>query len=319
MNILLPKTITTAMFATGTNIPAVDSSVGEVAWATGGTFAVGDRRTDGNYWYECVKAVSGSPANTYAPSSVLGASYWAKDEEAPTNRWAPFDEYLFSKARRVGDVTYVLTPGFVDGVAVHGIEADKLTISATMGAGGANLIEPQVVDLWQQAYGLYEYLFGDLQHGTKYTLKGIPLHPDVHITVKAERNTPTEQAAIGYISVGRWQQLFAPGSLSTNASTSGASAEIRSYSYFRQNEQTGLYTRKRGRQSIDLSIPCVVNGNEGERVRNLLATVLDVPVAMEASDLAQYSWLSTVGFITGRIGSPSKGLVEIDFKVKGNP
>ena len=100
---------------------------------------------------------------------------------------------------------------------------------------------------------------------------------------------------------------------------SGASAEIRSYSYFKQNELTGLYTRRRGRQSIDLSVPCVVAGSEGNRVRDLLARVLDVPVAMEASALAQFAWLSTVGFVTGRIGAPSKGFVEIDFRIKGNP
>lgn len=306
------------MFAAGTNIPAVDASAGEVAWATGGTFAVGDRRTDGHYWYECIKPVGAAPANTFAPSSAAGGEYWAKDEEAPTNRWAPFDEYLFSKSRRVGNVTLVLAPGFVNGLAVHAIEADKLTIAATAGAAGPDLIAPQVVDLWQPAYGLYEYLFGDLQRSTKYTLKGIPLHPDVHITIKAERNTPTETAAIGYVSVGQWQQLFAAGTMKSGTQY-GASAELRSYSYFKRNDQTGIYTRRRGRQSIDLAVPCEVSADDGNRVRDMLSRILDIPVAMEASDIPKYAWLSTVGFVTGRIGAPQHGRVEIDFAIKGNP
>ena len=318
MNILIPTEITDDMFAAGTNVPGVDVDNGEVAWATGGTFAVGDRRTDGHYWYECIKAVDGAPANTYAPSSPAGGGYWALDEEAPTNRWAPFDEYLFSKARRADDVTFVLKPGFVNGVAVHAIEADRLSISVTAGAGGPDLIPPVVVELWEQAYGLYEYLFGDLQKSTKHTLKELPLHPDVHITITAERNTPGEEAAIGYISVGQWQQLFAPKSV-VGAACAGASAELGSYSYFKQNEKTGLYTRRRGRQFVTLSIPCTVSGEEGNRVIGLLGRVLDLPVAIEASGLHQYAWLSTVGFVTARVGAPSKGFIDIDFKVKGNP
>ena len=34
MNILLPKTITASMIAAGTTIPAVDTTVGEVAWVS---------------------------------------------------------------------------------------------------------------------------------------------------------------------------------------------------------------------------------------------------------------------------------------------
>lgn len=317
MNILLTKEITDAMLAAGTNIPAVDADAGETAWASG-AFVVGDRRTDGHYWYECIKPVAAAPEAGYRPSSPAGGEFWAKDDEAPTNRWAPFDEYLFSKARNAGEVTYVLTPGFVDGIAVHAVEADHLHISATAGAGGPNLIAPVSVDLWDQAYGLYEYLFGDLQRGTKYTLKGIPLHPDVHITITASRNTPSEEAAIGYIGVGQWQRLYAPHT-NIGAVLAGATAELKSYSYFKQSEQTGLYTRKRGRQSIDLSFDAVVEAAEGNRIRNLLSRILDVPVPIEASSLNQFQWLSTVGFVTGTVKASSTAHSEVSFKIKGNP
>lgn len=316
MNILIPKTITAAMFAAGTNIPAVDAAVGEVAWASGATYAVGDRRVDAGYAYECIKAVTGAPANTYAPSAPLAAEYWYKDEEAPTNRMAPFDEYLFTKARRAGSVTYVLKPGFINGVAIHGVEADRLLVSATAGSGGADLMPPVDIDLWQQAYGEWEYLFGDLQRATRYTTQGIAIHPGVELTITALRNTPSQEAAIGYIGVGQWQQLFAPQSVQ-GAAMYGASAAPRSYSYFKQTE-SGVYVRKRGRQSIDLNIPCIVAASEGNRVRDLLARVLDVPVAIEASGLHQYAWLSTVGFVTGKIDASDSARTRINFEVKGN-
>ena len=53
MKILIPTEITPAMFGAGTNIPEVDSSVGEVAWATGTSYAIGDRRTDASTGRTC--------------------------------------------------------------------------------------------------------------------------------------------------------------------------------------------------------------------------------------------------------------------------
>ena len=316
MNILLPKEITPAMLMAGTNIPAVDAYVDEVAWASGADCAVGDRRVRGNYVYECIKKVEGSPANTYAPDTANGGEFWFKDETNPTNRWAPFDEYIFTKARALGEVKYVIKPGFVNGIAIHGVEADSLTITVTDGDGGSELMPPFSVDMWEQAYGLWEYLFGDLRRNTKGNLKGLPIHPNMCITIIAARTLPTEEAAIAYISVGQWQQLLAPDSL-TSATVTGAAAELKSYSYYDERSD-GTYVRKRGRQANDLSINCTVKGEEGNRVRDVLSRVLDLPVAMESVPGRRFAWLSTVGFITGRISAPSNGYVELDIKVKGN-
>lgn len=316
MNILLPKEITPAMFGAGTSIPAVDPYTGEIAWAPGADCVVGDKRVRGTYVYECIKAVTGAPANTYAPDSANGGEFWFKDEAAPTNRWAPFDEYLFTKARALGQVKYVINPGFVNGVEIHGVEADSLTVTATDGEGGPELMAPVTVDLWDQAYGLWEYLFGDLQRRTKGSVKGLPIHPNLCVTVIAARTTPDEQAAVGYISIGQWQQFLAPDSLSSGTVT-GASAELKSYSYY-DKKKDGTYTRRKGRQSTDLRITCTVKADEGPRVRNVLARVLDVPVAMEAVPTSKFSWLSTVGFITGGISAPSNGLIDIDIRVEGN-
>lgn len=304
------------MLRPGTNIPAVDAYVGEVAWASGVDCAVGDRRVRGNYVYECIKKVEGSPANTYAPDTANGGEFWFKDETNPTNRWAPFDEYIFTKARALGEVKYVIKPGFVNGIAIHGVEADSLTITVTDGEGGPELLPTFTVDMWDQAYGEWEYLFGDLQRSTKSTIKGLPIHPNLCITIVAARNLPAVEAAIGYISIGQWNQLLAPDTL-TSATVTGSQAEIKSYSYFKQNDD-GTYVRRRGRQSADLGISCIVKGAEGNRVRNILSKVLDIPVAMEATGSPQFRWLSTVGFITGRISAPNNGYVELDIKVKGN-
>ena len=175
MNILLPKTITPEMLGAATNIPEVDASVGEVAWVSGTNYVVKDRMVHSGYVYECVKDITSAPQNTYAPSDVRSAGYWLIDKRNPTNRTAPFDKYPFTKARRTGSVVYQLTLSFVTGIAIYGIEGD--TISVTVKDTSGNDLRPAVTsDLWEQAYGEREYLFGSLRRKTYFTLKNLPVH-----------------------------------------------------------------------------------------------------------------------------------------------
>jgi hypothetical protein len=316
MNILLPKTITSAMFGAGTNIPAVDTSITpqEVEWATGGTFAVGVRRTWGGYWYECVQAITGAPANTYVPGSTIAEGWWLKDEGAPTNRMAPFDKYLFTKARRTGSVVFELTPGFINGAAIYDIEADHLNVTVTVGA--ENLITPVDIDLWEQAPGLWEYLFGDLERGTYYALKGIPIHPDAKITITVSRTNPAVEAAVGYISVGSWKTLLSP-LKQTSGVQYGVEVTTRDYSYS-QEYKDGTYIDVEGRKATDITLSCVIDAAEAPSAKALLEQILGKAVAIEVSELPKYSHLATVGKVTGSVRNTNWPTAQVDLQIKGN-
>lgn len=316
MNILLPKTITNAMFGAGTNIPAVDSSTtpAEVQWVTGGTFALKDRRTLNGYWYECVQAIAGSPANTYAPGSAAAEGWWLKDEGAPTNRMAPFDKYLFTKARRAGSVVFELTPGFVNGVAIYEMEADHLTI--TVKDGATDLITPVDVELWEQAPGLWELLFGELERGTYYALKNIPINPNAKITITISRNNPTIEAAVGFISVGNWKTLLAPLTQASGVQY-GVEATTRDYSYS-QEYKDGTYIDVEGRKATDINLSCVIDAAEAPSAKLLLEQILGKAVAIEVSELPKYSHLATVGKVTGSVRSVNWPTAQVDLQIKGN-
>lgn len=314
MNILLPKTVTNSMFGAGTDIPEVDTSVGEVLWVTGTTYAEGDRRVWAGYTYACVQAISAAPQNAYQPDSTEAAGWWLKDEGAPTNRMAPFDKYLFTKARRTGSVTYELQPGFVTGVAIYGIEADALAI--TVKDGATDLIPPISIELWEQAFGLYEYLFGDLQRGTYYALKDLPINPNAVITITASRNDPGEEAAIGFISVGTWKTLLAP-LIQASGVQYGVEATTRDYSYSEEYKD-GTYIDVPGRKSTDISLSCVIDAAEAPGAKLLLEQVLGKAVAIEVSELPKYSHLATVGKITGSVRSVNWPTAQVDLQIKGN-
>lgn len=319
MNILVPQTITASMLGAGTNIPVVDSSQGEELWVSGTNYTVGLRRVWDGYTHECVREINSAPQNTYAPTAKESAGYWEKDETAPTNRMAPFDEYLFTKARRTGAVTYVINSAFPTGFAIHGIEADTLQYAVKY--GGVDLFPPVSVDMWQQAFGPWEYLFGDLQRRTFLNVRGIPLRPAVEIYITASRNDPDQEAAIGYISVGQWQRFSAPKNPNIGAARPGAEATPKSYSYFKDHGD-GTYTRRKGRQAINVSVSCLIAAVEGVRVRNMLERIQDIPVAVEVSSLARLGWLNTVGFVTGTVRVPQEAhaiTTQVDFQIKGNP
>lgn len=315
MNILLPKVITQEMFAEGTTIPEVDTDVGEVSWVSGSTYAIKDRRVWKGYTYECVAAITSAPANTYEPGSANSKGLWLKDENAPTNRMAPFDKYLFTKARRPTSLTYVLKPGFVSGIAIYGIEADVLEIKVQ--ADGVDLIDPISFELWQQAFGEYEYLFGDLQRGTYYTLKNIPIHPDVEITITVKRNNEGVEAAVGYISVGNWKKLLAPMRRDASGVLYGVESSTKDYSIINDNAD-GTWTDIEGRKSTNINLNCLISADQSPAAKILLDQILGKTVAIEVSELAKYSHLATVGKVTGTIRNSDTKTANVALEIKGN-
>jgi hypothetical protein len=318
MDILLPKAVTAEMFAEGTTIPEIDTTVGEVAWSEAEPYVQKARCIDAGWWYGCVKNVAaGGPR----PSSAAGKEFWEQDETAPSNRTAAFDKYLYTATRRPGGFTIVLSSGFITGLTIREMAADRLQISCIAGVGGANLCEPVDIDLWEQADGLWEYLYGDLQRETGVDLRGIELHPDALITITLTRNNPAEEASVGFISVGQWQHFNAPEDEETGGDGGtefGADASVRSFGYYEERKD-GSWTRTEGRKATDITGTCSIAVGDANRARRLLERVADVPVAFSPSPLPDYSFLSSVGFLSGVVRSKSPREALFIYKLKGNP
>lgn len=320
MNILLPKPVTADMLGPGTTVPEVDADAGEVVWVFGTDYVLKDRRVWKGCTYECVKDITGAPDNTREPGSKEAAALWLIDERAPTNRMAPFDKYLFTKTRKDGAITFELKPGFVDGIAIYGVEADKISISVTDGDpdSPSDLIPPIVnKDLWEQAFGPWEYLFGDLQRGTHYTVKGIPVHPRTTITITVSRNDPDVEAAIGYISVGQWKKLLAPLQANVGGAQYGVGSATRDYSFYEDNKD-GTYTEIPGLKAKTITLSCAIAAEQAPFADDLLTRILGQAVAVEVSELPRYRHLATVARVTGEVRNVSWPTAQVDLTIKGN-
>lgn len=313
MNILLPTDITAAMIGAGTTLAAVDTAGGEVAWATGASYALKDRRVDGDSVYECVQAITGAPQNTYAPSDQRSRAHWLR--YGPTNRMAPFDEYIYTAAKAQGELRYVLTPGFFNGFALYGADADRIEVTLRDQAGGAVLVS-QSQELWEQAFGEWEYLFGNLQRTNKYTAAAFPMRPAAQLDIALKRNVPSIYASLGYLAVGQWQALLAP--LGRIGGTQyGVEVTPKSYSYFKRNDD-GTYVRRQGRTAKQITASVMIDAAQAPFASALLERIQDTPVAIEAASLPRYGHISTVGFVTGSVVSESFGIARVNLKVEGN-
>ena len=143
MKILLPTDITQDSILAGTSIPDVDTSMGEVAWVQGTLYKVSDRRVYLGGVYACIQEHTASAGDLPSSSPAL----WRF--AGPSNRMAPFDSWLFAKAKAKGSITYVISGSFIDGIAVYGIaNEDTVTISVKDGTTGVDLVPPTVQVLY---------------------------------------------------------------------------------------------------------------------------------------------------------------------------
>lgn len=227
---------------------------------------------------------------------------------------APFDEYLYTKGTRKGQLVYSLTASFISGIGIYGVEADNASVVVTDIDG--NVLVSEQFDLWEQAYGEFEYLFGNLQMRMQSSFDNIPLNPNLNVTVTLTRNDPNVNAAVGWIGVGQWREFLAPQS-ECGATQYGVEVSPKSYALMVKN-QDGTYKREQGRTSKVINATLLIDASAAPAAESLLRQILDTPVAVEASSLAQYGHISTFGFVTGTVVSETFNTARVSLKIEGN-
>ncbi|MBF6631796.1 MAG: hypothetical protein ITG01_11700 [Comamonas sp.] len=310
MRILLPTEITAQMIASGTNIPELDTN--ETAWAPSGAFAIDDLRVYSGRIYSCVKAYTAN-ANSKPPDK--DTEHWLFKE--PTNRMSPFDEYLFTKARRIGSLTYVLKPGFITGFAAYGVDAGAFDFEYRHQSGGEVLLQRSGT-MWEQAYGHWELLFGNLQRTDRFASPELPLRPAGELTMTFSHADPDAEVSVGWMGVGQWRTLFAPG-LKTGGTEMGIEVTPKSYARFtRPSVQDGTYKRIPGRRAKVVQGSVVIDSKDAPMVDDWMNQVLDVPCAVDFSSLPRYRHLSGVGFLKGTLRTDSWKVTRLNFTFESN-
>lgn len=299
MNILIPSKIVASSFKAGTTIPEVDTDAGEVAWSPTGTYAIDDLRVYDGKVYSCVKAHT-SAVN--GPKPDADPTRWLF--KVPSQRMLPFDEYLYTKARHLQQLKYVLNVPFATGFAMHAVDADSYEFVYRDAPSEAfpegEILATSSGQMWEQAFGHFELLFGNLQRTTKWTSPRLPLRPSATAEITLTRNSPDAFASVGWLGIGQWHEIRSPQSTTLGATEKGIEYEPRTTAR-RKDNGDGTYTRTRGLKSKLGTGTALFDAKDAPRVAALLDQCLDQIVAVDFSDLPRYAHLSGVGHFTGRI------------------
>ncbi|WP_312488344.1 hypothetical protein [Massilia timonae] len=304
--VMVPINITAGMLKEGTTIPEPDLANGEFAWVASASYTVGNQRTyNGSVW-ACKLSHMG---RSVTPD--LDINYWYR--EGPTNRMAPFDDYSNTKVSGVGSLTYVIQPGFVNGLAIYGMEGSSYSIVVRDEPGG-EVVRAWSGDLYSQATGLYELLFSVLVPTEQMSFDGIPISPDVEVTITLSA-APEGRVAIGTIKLGDWRQFIGDGRIGGveyGAESDRKTRTLRTYN------QDGTYKIVRRSTSRDVSCSIVIDSDQAMHADAILGEIIDTAVPFEASGLPKYGYLNTLGFVTGSIRADTFGTTSINLKVEGN-
>jgi hypothetical protein len=311
VKILLPTTITQSSLLAGTSIPEVDTSIGEVGWVSGHHYNVGDRVVYQGVVYVCIQAhtqhSSLTPDTSVAHWRVAG----------PSNRMAPFDPWMFTKARAKGSITYVISGSFIDGIAVYGISNDdEVSISVKDRTTGLYLIPPETLVLWDQAFGEFDYLFGNLGKASYFTRTDFPINPSIEVSITVSNYDPDVTVEISHISIGNWKRFLSP-ITNVNGAQYGVQSKTKDYSFVEDNKD-GTYTEIPGRKARDLSVTCVISADNAPEADKILEVISGKAVAVEVSNLPKYRHLSTVARISGSVTTNNWAEATVELEMKGN-
>jgi len=295
MNIITPLTISSFT----TSLVAEDSTT---AWASY-TAAVGDLRhvVATHRVYKC--AVAGS--STISPE--LDPTKWS--DIRPTNKWAPFDIYTSTAATATTSISYTLTPGYFNAVALYGLTGAQYALTLKDAPGGT-VIWSRTGYLMDDPVGWYEYLFSPPKQLTKLVFTGLPIRPGAELTITITGTS----VGIGMIVCG--DSVSLAGSGEWGGTQYGASAEPVTYSYIKTADD-GTTTIVRRHAGTNLVVSIVMPRNEADAVLQSVQNVLDIPVAWVATDVAGYAGLTTFGIGSGKMTYDSFGIATLSINVKG--
>lgn len=301
--ILDPLIITPGHIKAGTTVPEVDTALGEVAWVAG-THAKGASQVncDGSLW-----TAIADPGSTRPGSDT---TKWRRT--GPSNQMAAFDDQINTKAVGVEVLTFVLQPGFFTGLYLAGLEGEQLEVTLEASPGG-EVLEHWQQDLFEQAMGLFEYLYQPLRALTKFQRQDFALYPDAQLTVTI-RAAPGRRVAVGQIVCGFWTTLLGTGVF--GGVEYGAGAEVKTYSYIKTNDD-GTVTIVPRNVATNITANVMVEADQLPAAFDLLQRVAGKPVAFIASGLPRYDYLNTFGLVSASVSPDTWMTGSISLKVQG--
>jgi len=306
-SVLAPVEITAAMIA-ASSLPLEDPNP---AWSAASNYAVGAMvyKASTHRVYEAAQAMtSAAPKDPELPANQFNAAgevtYWI--DAGPTNQFAMFDGEV--NTQTVGDSPFTVTlrPGYFNGFALFGLDADAIDIVVKDSPGGSTIHSYSGPLEGSQPADYYEYFFDRFKPQTQFIATGIDPYNDAEITLTLTKGSG--QAKIGMFAIGDMRPLGAP--------LSGASVEPVDYSYVVTDSFGRTKTKKR-HNATGMVISAKMDIEDANTVLNTVKELLGTPVVVVGSTAEMYEALTVFGLMSARQQYIDYGQPVINITVKG--
>lgn len=303
-SVLVPIAITDAMYVGGT---AVEPGPGEVAWtniawAKDAICCV--IATHKRYQAAVAVAAGGvSPDLDIANATTSTPAKWV--ELGPTNKWAAFDGAVSTQSAIAGTLTFVLKPGFFNGLALVGLEGSHIHVVVKDRTGG-NVIYEYDKPLESSRPGdWYEYFFSPFKPQTDLYITDIEPYYSAELTVTI--TSPTV-AKCGVLAVGDVRKL--------GGAQYGAKAKLIDYSYLKIDAFGNNVFKKRA-NAKSMSATIWIDIADADGVTDTMAEVLTVPCMWILTGLPNYRALRVWGMGSGEVSFDLPTYATLSLDVQG--
>lgn len=308
-SVLAPVGITSAMI-TATSLAAEDPNP---AWSSASAYAVGDRvyKASTHRVYEAAQAMTAGagakdpeiPANQYNAAGVI--TYWIDAD--PTNKFALFDGEVNTPTIGTGTtLSYTLKPGYFNGFAMFGLDADSMVVTVKDSTGGTVIYSFSGPLEGSAPADYYEYFFDRFKPQTQFIATGIDPYNGAELSFTLTK--AAGGAKIGMLAIGDMRPLGAP--------LRGASVEPVDYSRV-ITDSFGRTKTKKGHNATGLVISAKMSIEDANTVLDTVKELLGIPVVVVGSTAAMYEALTVFGLMSGRQQYDDFGEPVLNITVRG--
>lgn len=300
-----PLVVTRSMIGAACN---VTEDLVATAWVSGTTYAVGDLV----YIYSLGKVYKDAAGGVSTVSPDLQPARWSY--QRPTNRMAPFDSYSNTQAQMTVDIVYPITARFSPDLIMYGLVGTGYTVQVYDSLGGT-LLATYTGTLVQPSGTLYTLLYGDKIQQSSLVISGMPMRPAAYIVITIH-GVSSETRKLGMIVLGRRTELVGGGA-EFGGTDWGAEAEPVTFSYI-DTKEDGTVTIVPRYFATNLKLRVGLPTSYADQALYQLQQLLDVPVAVFASDVSFVQGLTTFGLIeSAPVRYDSYGISTIEVTMKG--
>ena len=277
MSIIKPNALTDAGLTSST-APEADYP----AWAAATAYAAGAKviRASTHRIYQ--RLIAGTTAT--APEA--DTANWL--DIAPTNRWAMFDDVVGTITTVTGNLTAVLRPGLISGLALLELAGQQATVTMRDAPGGTTVYSKTINLDGTPISSFYEWFYTDYVQMSDVILTDLPAHfASSELTVSITTALGTSEASCGVCKFGPVLRI--------GNTQAGATAGIIDYSK-KSVDAFGNYliTKRAFSKRNDLKLTTAPN--DFNRIFRTLAGIRSTPCIYVATEAPGHEPLLVYGF-----------------------